>query len=152
VVDHPATSRWRDTASFPSGGAGLVSTVDDYLKFARLMQRHGEVDGVRLLSRKTVELMATNHLSAEERRTPFLGQDFWSGQGFGLGLSMVDDVARYEAYASAGRFGWPGAYGTFWCADPREDMVLLMMIQLYFGKECKIGLDFQTLAYQAIAD
>lgn len=152
VVDPARGSRWQDPRSFPSGGAGLVSTVDDYLKFGRMMLGGGAVDGVRLLSRKTVELMTANQLSEQERNAPFLGLDFWAGRGFGLGFGVVHDIARYDAYASAGQFGWPGAYGTFWAADPAEDMVMLMMIQLYFGRDCKIGLDFQTLVYQSIVD
>lgn len=152
VVDPARGSRWQDPHSFPSGGAGLVSTIDDYLKFGRMMLGGGAVGGVRLLSRKSVDLMTTNVLSEQERNTPFLGLPFWAGRGFGLGFGVVHDIAQYDAYASAGQFGWPGAYGTFWAADPAEDMVMLMMIQLYFGRDCKIGLDFQTLVYQSIVD
>ena len=152
VVDPARGSRWQDPRSFPSGGAGLVSTIDDYLKFGRMMLGGGAADGVRLLSRKSVELMTANVLSEQERNTPFLGLPFWAGRGFGLGFGVVHDIAQYDAYASAGQFGWPGAYGTFWAADPAEDMVMLMMIQLYFGRDCKIGLDFQTLVYQSIVD
>jgi CubicO group peptidase (beta-lactamase class C family) len=152
VVDHPSTSRWVDPSSFPSGGAGLVSTVDDYLKFARVVLGRGQAGGVRLLSRKMFDLMATDHLTPEERQTPFLGMEFWGDQTFGLGLSIGTDVTKHEGLTSPGRLGWPGAYGTWWVADPAEDMIALMMIQLYFGNGSAIRSDCETMIYQAIED
>ena len=152
VVDHPATSRWVDPSSFPSGGAGLVSTIDDYLKFARVILGRGRAGGVRLLSRKMFALMTTDHLTPEEHRTPFLGMEFWADQGFGLGLSMGTDITRHEGLTSPGRLGWPGAYGTWWVADPAEDMIALMMVQLYFGQGSTVRADCETMIYQAIED
>jgi len=152
VVDRPSASRWIDPASFPSGGAGLISTVDDYLKFARVILGRGAAGGVRLLSRKMFDLMTTDHLTAEERQTPFLGMEFWGDQTFGLGLSIGTDVTRHDGLMSPGRLGWPGAYGTWWVADPAEDMVALMMIQLYFGTGSAIRSDCETMIYQAIED
>lgn len=116
---------------FCGGGGGLVSTADDYLKFARMLLGRGEADGVRLLKPETVDLMATNRLTAAQRAIDFMGMPFWAGQGFGLGLSVIDDPAK-QAWMSAGSegsFGWPGAFGTWWQADPAEEMVMIYLIQ-----------------------
>ena len=117
--------------TFCSGGGGLVSTVDDYLRFARMLLNGGELDGVRLLSKPSVQLMAANRLTSAQRAIPFMGIPFWAGQGFGLGLSVVTDPEKqaWMGLGSRGAFGWPGAFGTWWQADPAEDMVLLFMIQ-----------------------
>jgi CubicO group peptidase (beta-lactamase class C family) len=88
-------------------------------------------DGPRLLSHKSVDLMRSNFLTPEQRRIPAFGYPVWAGQGFGLGLAIVDDPARQRVlgYRSKGSFGWPGALGTSWFADPVEDMIGLMLIQ-----------------------
>ena len=154
VQDHPGNSRWFNPSSFPSGGAGLVSTADDYLKFARVILGGGKdrKNGVRLLSRPMFDLMATDHLTAAERATPFLGMSFWHAMGFGLGLSIADNPIRQDWLGSSGRLGWPGAYGTWWVADPKEDLIALMMIQLYFGAGGNMRTDCETAIYQAIDD
>jgi CubicO group peptidase (beta-lactamase class C family) len=117
--------------AFEGGGGGLVSTADDYLKFARLLLGAGEVDGVRLLKPETVALMTANRLTDAQREIPFMGIPFWGGQGFGLGLSVITDPAKQEwmGAGSKGAFGWPGAFGTWWQADPAQDMVLIYLIQ-----------------------
>ena len=120
-----------DTAPvYQAGGGGLWSTVDDYLKFARLLLGDGEVDGVRLLKPETVRDMRTNRLTPEQRQVPFLGMPMWAGMGFGLGLSVVDDPEKnMMGVGSPGSFGWPGAFGTWWQADPVKDTILIFMIQ-----------------------
>ncbi|MET0271537.1 MAG: serine hydrolase domain-containing protein [Phenylobacterium sp.] len=117
--------------AFEAGGGGLVSTADDYLKFARMLLGKGEVDGVRLLKPETVELMAANRLTDQQRQYPFLGMPFWMSQGFGLGLSMVIDPAihAWMGAGSAGAYGWPGAFGTWWQADPAQDLIIIYLIQ-----------------------
>lgn len=117
--------------AFEGGGGGLISTADDYLKFARMMLGKGEVDGVRLVKPATIELMTRNRLTDAQREVPFMGIPFWGGQGFGLGVSVITDPARQEwmGAGSAGAFGWPGAFGTWWQADPAQDMVLIYLIQ-----------------------
>ena len=96
--------------AFCGGGGGLISTLDDYLKFARLLLNDGELDGVRLLKPETVALMRANRLTDAQREVPFMGIPFWAGQGFGLGLSVITDVEK-QAWMGAGtqglRFG-PG--------------------------------------------
>jgi CubicO group peptidase (beta-lactamase class C family) len=113
------------------GGGGLTSTVDDYLAFARMLLGGGEVDGVRLLKPETVRLMRQNRLTQAQRAIPFMGIPFWGGQGFGLGLSVIMDpeAQAWMGAGSKGAFGWPGAFGTWWQADPVEDLIMLYMIQ-----------------------
>ncbi|MGA0599699.1 serine hydrolase domain-containing protein [Caulobacter sp. KR2-114] len=117
--------------AFCGGGGGLISTADDYLKFARLLLNDGELDGVRLLKAETVQLMRANRLTEAQREIPFMGIPFWLGQGFGLGVSVITDPAKAEwmGAGSEGSFGWPGAFGTWWQADPVEDMILIYLIQ-----------------------
>jgi CubicO group peptidase (beta-lactamase class C family) len=119
--------------AFTAGGGGLISTLDDYLSFARMMLNGGELDGTRYLKRETVELMRTNRLTPEQRAIPFLGLPYWAGSGFGLGLSVVMEPEKHAwmGAASMGSFGWPGAFGTWWQADPVKDMILIFLIQNY---------------------
>lgn len=121
----------KSPAPFEAGGGGLISTADDYLKFARMMVGKGEVDGVRLVKPETIELMTANRLTDAQRTIPFMGIPFWLGQGFGLGVSVIIDPEKqaWMGAGSAGAFGWPGAFGTWWQADPAEDMVLIYLIQ-----------------------
>jgi CubicO group peptidase (beta-lactamase class C family) len=116
---------------FCGGGGGLVSTADDYLKFARMLLGNGEIDGVRLLKAETVASMRTNRLTDEQRAVLFMGMPFWIGQGFGLGLSVILDAEKqaWMGASSDGSFGWPGAFGTWWQADPVLDMILIYMVQ-----------------------
>jgi CubicO group peptidase (beta-lactamase class C family) len=117
--------------AFEGGGGGLISTADDYLRFARMMLGRGEVDGVRLVKPQTIELMTKNRLTDAQREIPFMGIPFWGGQGFGLGVSVITDPVKQEwmGAGSKGAFGWPGAFGTWWQADPAQDMVLIYLIQ-----------------------
>jgi CubicO group peptidase (beta-lactamase class C family) len=128
----PVPFKLYDTApNFTGGGGGLVSTADDYLKFARMLLNKGEVDGVRLLKTETVELMTQNRLTDEQRAIPFMGLPFWGGQGFGLGVSVITDAEKqaWMGVGTNGAFGWPGAFGTWWRADPAENMVMIYLVQ-----------------------
>ena len=119
---------------FCQGGASLVSTADDYLRFARMLLAGGAVDGVRVLSEESVELMRADRLTEDQKRHPFLGMPFWIGRGFGLNLSVVTDPAksgRLFGPGGRGTFSWPGAYGTWWQADPENDLILIYLIQNY---------------------
>jgi CubicO group peptidase (beta-lactamase class C family) len=131
---HPfAMPAYDDPPTFAGGGGGLFSCLDDYLAFARMMLNKGELDGKRYLKRETVELMCTNHLTEAQRQVPFLGLPFWTGMGFGLGVSVVMDAQKHEwmGAGSKGSFGWPGAFGTWWQADPQLEMILIFLIQDY---------------------
>jgi len=117
---------------FCQGGAGLWSTADDYLTFIRMLLGFGEVDGVRVLSEQAVRQMRTDQLTDEQKEQPFLGMPFWVGRGFGLNLSVVTDPSKStQFYGPGGRgtFSWPGAFGTWWQADPESDLVLMYLIQ-----------------------
>jgi CubicO group peptidase (beta-lactamase class C family) len=153
--------------AFCGGGGALISTLDDYLKFARMMLGKGETGGVRLVKRETIELMCANRLTDAQREIPFMGIPFWMGQGFGLGVSVIVDAEK-QAWMGAGTngsFGWPGAFGTWWRADPAEDLILIYLIQnsMPLGPEAAAQLAtgqrmgaraalpvFQNLAYAAI--
>jgi CubicO group peptidase (beta-lactamase class C family) len=118
--------------TFCLGGAGLWSTADDYLRFARMLLGDGMLDGVRVLSPEAVQLMRTDRLTTEQKRYPFLGMPFWVGRGFGLNLSVVTDPTKSRQLfgpGGLGTFSWPGAYGTWWQADPTADLILLYLIQ-----------------------
>jgi CubicO group peptidase (beta-lactamase class C family) len=109
-----------------------MSTADDYLQFARMLLGDGAVDGVRVLSPESVRLMRTDRLTDEQKQQNFLGGPFWIGRGFGLSMSVVTDPDQSRQFfgpGGLGTFGWPGAYGTWWQADPANEVVLLYMIQ-----------------------
>jgi CubicO group peptidase (beta-lactamase class C family) len=111
------------------GGQGLVSTAADYMRFARMLLKHGKLDRVRVLKPETVRMMRNNRITDEQRRFPFVaGAPF--NQGFGLGMSVVLDPKQPGVVSGGvGTFGWPGAFGGWWQADPRADMILLWLQQ-----------------------
>jgi CubicO group peptidase (beta-lactamase class C family) len=118
--------------SFCNAGGGLWSTPDDYLRFVRMLLSDGTVDGVRVLSPESARLMRTDRLTGEQKRHNFLGAPYWVGRGFGLNLSVVTDPAKSAPLfgpGGLGTFSWPGAYGTWWQADPTADLILLYFIQ-----------------------
>ena len=119
--------RPRDMA-YESGGQGLWSTIDDYLKFARLFVGDGAVDGVRLLRSETLAMMMTNQLTDAQCVHPgWLGLK--PGRGFGLGVSVVleTDNADFMRRGSAGTVSWPGAFGGWWQADPNQGSVFIFL-------------------------
>jgi CubicO group peptidase (beta-lactamase class C family) len=129
-----------------SGGAGLLSTARDYGRFLQMVLNGGELDGERLLSPKTVELMTANHvgtLFAERGAND-------AGMGFGLGFDVVLDLGRNGRYGSPGAFGWGGAYHTNYWADPQEKLVALVMVQLLPAGNSDLQRKFRALVYQSI--
>ena len=145
ALDTPTGRDYTRPTQCPSGGGGLVSTTADYLRFAQMMLNRGELDGVRLLGRKTVEWMTINHLSP--------GLHPWedAGRGFGLGVGVQIDAAR-QNLGSAGSYGWGGAAGTRFWVDPQEELIGLLMIQFIPGGHYPIQDEFAVLAYQALVD
>jgi CubicO group peptidase (beta-lactamase class C family) len=118
--------------SFCNAGGGLWSTADDYLRFVRMLLGDGTIDGVRVLSPESARLMRTDRLTDEQKRHDFLGAPYWVGRGFGLNLSVVTDPAKSAPVfgpGGLGTFSWPGAYGTWWQADPSADLIVLYLIQ-----------------------
>jgi CubicO group peptidase (beta-lactamase class C family) len=150
VVDAPAKTPLTRHPNFFSGGGGLVSTASDYLRFAQMLLNKGELDGVRLLGRKTVEFMTRNHLSETvlQNRSDPLG----TGVGFGLGGHVVMDAAQCRVLCSDGTFSWGGAARTDFWVDPQEELIGLFMIQLIGGNIPWLADDLRVLAYQAIVD
>jgi CubicO group peptidase (beta-lactamase class C family) len=129
-----------------SGGAGLLSTARDYGRFLQMLLDRGELDGVRLLSPKTVELMTANHvgtLFAERGAND-------AGMGFGLGFDVVLDLGGNGRYGTEGAFGWGGAYHTNYWVDPAEKLVCVLMAQLLPATGSDLHGRFRTLVYQAI--
>jgi CubicO group peptidase (beta-lactamase class C family) len=118
--------------AFCSGGGGLWSTADDYLRFVEMLLREGTLNDIRVLSPESTRSMRTDRLTHEQKQHPFLGMPFWIGRGFGLNLSVVTDPAKSSPLfgpGGIGTFSWPGAYGTWWQADPAADLILLYLIQ-----------------------
>jgi CubicO group peptidase (beta-lactamase class C family) len=145
-------SQWATPPAFPMGGGGLVSTIDDYLAFARMMLNNGKAGKERILSRPSVLAMTTDQLTEQQKDASPFFPGFWSANGWGFGLAMV--TGRNGVAASPGRFGWDGAFGTSWASDPSEDMTCILMQQrMGFGPSpAGLNSDFWTLAYQAIDD
>jgi len=146
VTDAPTTSDYARPTHLPSGGGGLVSSTSDYLRFAQMLLNQGELDGVRLLGRKTVELMTANHLPAGVH--PF--DDTCSG--FGLGVSVLLDLAQSQNLGSVGTYGWGGAANTNFWIDPREQLIGILMLQFMPSDTYPVSPDFRTLVYQALVD
>ena len=150
--DAPDGGQWSRPPAFPSGGAGLVSTIDDYFAFARMLLSKGQVGRERILSRPSVELMTSDHLTAQQKAASVFAPGFFDNHGWGFGVSMItrrDDVA-----GSIGTYGWDGGLGTAWRTDPREEMITILMTQAAWTSPTppKVCLDFWTSAYQAIDD
>jgi CubicO group peptidase (beta-lactamase class C family) len=131
-----------------SGGGGLFSTTGDYARFMQMLLNGGQLDGVRLLSRKTVEMMTTNQLGFAS--SPTLGDD--ASSGFGLGGAVRVDLARGGTLGSVGQFGWSGMATTYANLDPKEKTVALLFVQHLPYDEHRLFGRFSTLFYQAITD
>ena len=142
-----ADSRFvREPHSYFSGAGGLVSTARDYFRFQQMMLNGGELDGVRILGRKTVDLITLNHVG---------DHDIWlvgPGYGFGLGYAVVQDPGAAAMPYSPGAYFWWGAYNTTFWVDPQEELVGILLTQLRPYTHLNIRQDLATLTYQAIVD
>jgi CubicO group peptidase (beta-lactamase class C family) len=149
-IDVSATYPTNTPDVFVRGGIGLFSTTGDYMRFAQMLANDGELDGERLLSRKTLELMHTNHLAPQLLPYELLGGPV-PGMGFGLGSRVVLDVAQTGGSGSVGEYGWAGAAKTYYWVDPVEDLVGVFMAQYMTGVLLP-DRDMRSLTYQAIID
>ena len=131
------------------GGLSLSADAMDYAKFAQMLVNGGELNGVRILGRKTVELMRTNNLPPEVGTIG--GSPSAGGTGFGLGVSVLVDEAAAGNIGSVGQFGWAGAASTWVIMDPKEDMVAIVLTQ-YMPSDFEFAGKWQTLVYQALVD
>ena len=156
LADRPPDSPYCRKPSFLSGGGGLVSTAADYLRFMRMLRNKGELNGERILGRKTVEFMTINHLPGNTDLAG-IGQKVFSempfdGIGFGLGFSVVLDPAKSGVVGSPGEYAWGGAASTAFWIDPVEDMSVLFLTQLMPSSSYPIRRDLRVLSYQALVD
>lgn len=136
---------WLDTTTLFSGGGGLYSTADDYMRFGQMLLNGGELNGERLLGLRTVQLMASNHVG------DLYGPDAnrANGLGFGLTVEVVLDPVLANTRRGKGSFGWGGAFGTYFWVDPENDIVSLLMIQT---RAATLREDFANAVAQAIIE
>ena len=149
-----ATSRYLSPTTHFSGGGGLTGTLTDYGRFCQMLLNGGELEGQRLLSRKTVAYMRTNQLP-ENRDMAAMGQPTWSetsyeGIGFGLGFAVVLDPVKASIIASPGEHHWGGAASTFFWIDPLEDLYVVFCTQLMPSSTYPIRRELRTMVYQAL--
>jgi CubicO group peptidase (beta-lactamase class C family) len=144
----PANGQWSHTPVFPSGGGGLVSTVDDYLAFARMILNKGAFGLKHLVSASSIEMMTTNHLTPEQQQMGHLILGEYNGWGFGLSV-----LAKPDGLATrAGRYGWNGGLGSSWWNDPSESLVAIILSERTFesADPPKAIKEFWKSAYEAI--
>jgi len=132
----------------PRGTGGLFSTAHDYLRFSQMLLNGGELDGVRLLSPKTLDLMTIDHLPAGVS----IADPSLAGYGWGLGFRVRTDLGASQLLGSVGEYGWAGAYGTYFLIDPEEDLVAMFLPQLRNSGLLPVRRQFNNTVYQAIVD
>jgi CubicO group peptidase (beta-lactamase class C family) len=155
LIDDPRTSRYLDPPVFLGGGGGLVSTAHDYLRFCRMLLGGGALEGRRILSRKTLELMTTNHLPGgrdlTETSVGMFSEVEQAGTGFGLGFSVQIDPVKAGG-GSLGSFAWGGAASTIFWVDPAEELIVLFMTQLFPSRTFDFRGQLRSLVYGALDD
>jgi CubicO group peptidase (beta-lactamase class C family) len=154
LIDDPATSFFLTPPKAPSGGGGLVGTARDYMRFCQMLLARGVHGPRRLLGRKTVELMTMNHLNGDMAAMgqPRFAESNYHGIGFGLGFSVMLDLAKAQIIGSPGECAWGGMASTAFWVDPREDMAVVVMTQMTPSSTYPIRRELRVLTYQAIVD
>jgi CubicO group peptidase (beta-lactamase class C family) len=146
----------KETPTFLSGGGGLVSTAADYHRFASMLLNGGELEGNRLLGTRTVRYMTRNHLPGgvdlEAFGRPLFAETSFTGIGFGLGFSVVQDAVENKVLSSVGEFAWGGAASTAFWVDPSEGITALFLTQLLPSSTHPIRPQLKQLVYQALVD
>jgi len=132
---------------FFSGAGGLAGTAEDYFRLCQMFLNGGQLDGTRLASRKTIEMMTANQIGLLP-----LWQDSYRGYGFGLGFRVRENLGQSLTLGSVGEFGWGGAFGTYFWVDPKEQTIGILMIQLIPYSHVNLRPEFQTVVTQAIVD
>jgi CubicO group peptidase (beta-lactamase class C family) len=139
-----------------SGGGGLISSAADYHRFTQMLQRGGELDGVRLLGTRTLRYMTSNHLPGgadlEAFGRPLFAETTFAGVGFGLGFSVVDNPVANKVVSTRGEFAWGGAASTAFWVDPAEELTALFFTQLLPSSTHPIRTQLKQLVYQALVD
>jgi CubicO group peptidase (beta-lactamase class C family) len=154
LIDDPVTSKFAAPRKICSGGGGLCGTAGDYMRFCQMMLNRGELDGVRLLGLKTVDLMTANHLGGDmaamgQKR---FSESTYEGIGFGLGFSVMLDPARAQILGTPGEYAWGGAASTAFWIDPEEEMAVVLLTQLMPSSTYPLRRELRVLTYQAIVD
>jgi CubicO group peptidase (beta-lactamase class C family) len=156
LQDDAGNSTYAAPPNLESGGGGLVSTAHDYLQFCRMMLHGGTLNGVQILSPKTVALFSLNHLSENrelaDMTTPGLfSEGGYSGIGFSIGCGVNVNVAKTRLPGTTGEYFWGGAASTAFWIDPREDLAVVFMTQV-IGSDARLTLrrDLRTLVYSAM--
>jgi len=152
-VDGKKTSPYFDEATVFDGGSGLVSSAEDYLKFAQMLLNGGRLGDQRIISRKSVELMSSNHLPDSFASDAYLetAGGYRRGAGFGLTVGVILDPGKAGQYGSKGVYFWGGAASTIFWIDPEEELVAVLMTQLLGSSEL-LRETYSALVYQAIDD
>jgi CubicO group peptidase (beta-lactamase class C family) len=155
LYDRGAKSAWAEPPRLLAGGGGLISSVADYHRFCSMLIGRGELDGVRLVSRKTIDLMTVNHLPGGADLTE-LSQSLFSeavnaGQGFGLGFGVNLDPAKTMLPGSKGEFYWGGMFSTSFFIDPVERLHMIFMTQLMPSSTYPVRRQLKTLIYSALS-
>ena len=140
-----------------SGGGGLVSTTEDYYNFCQMLLNGGSFGGKRLLSRKTIELMTSNHLPENQDMVTMGSEGSFSeirykGVGFGLGFGVNIDLADTQNSGSIGSYNWGGAASTFFWIDPKEELICILMTQLMPSGYYPIRVQMQSMVYSSFTD
>lgn len=154
VYDRGADSSWAEPPAFVSGGGGLVSTSADYHRFCRMLLGGGSLEGVRIVGRKSLALMTSNHLPGNADLTQLsrsmFSEAIYSGQGFGLGFAVNLDPARAMTPGSAGEFYWGGIFSTYFFVDPVERVSAVFMTQLMPSSSYPVRRQIKTMIYAAL--
>jgi CubicO group peptidase (beta-lactamase class C family) len=158
LQDDAGKSTYAKPPLLESGGGGLVSTLSDYMRFCRMMLNGGTLDGVQILSPKTVELFSLNHLPEGQELASMappgmFSEAGYSGIGFSIGCGVNVDVAKTRLPGSLGEYFWGGAASTAFWIDPKEDLTVVFMTQV-IGTDARLTLrrDLRTLAYSAMTE
>ncbi|WP_430912634.1 serine hydrolase domain-containing protein [Methylobacterium sp. sgz302541] len=154
LYDDSVETAYAKPPAIASGGGGLVSTASDYMRFCRFVLNRGELDGVRLLGRKSVDLMLMNHLPGDlaAMGTPRFAESSYTGVGFGLGFSVMLDPARAQILGTPGEVAWGGVASTAFWIDPAEDMAVVLLTQLVPSSALPIRRELRVLTYAAVVD
>jgi CubicO group peptidase (beta-lactamase class C family) len=156
LISQGATSSWCTPAAFEGGGGGLASTTADYDRFCRMLLGKGALDGVRIVSPKTLALMTSNHLPGGADLTAMsqalFSEAYNAGTGFGLGFAVTIDPVRCMIPGSAGEYFWGGMHSTFFFVDPVERLHMVFMTQLMPSSTYPIRRQLKTLIYSALED
>ena len=153
LQDDPTKSPYLSPPTFYSGGGGLVSTAADYLRFCRMLRNGGKLDGARILSPKTLQLMTSNHLPDGKDLTQLSMSMFseatYAGVGFGLGFSVTLNPARTLLPGTVGDFSWGGMASTYFWVDPVEELIVIFLTQLMPSATYPLRRELRTLVYSA---